>query len=519
MAAKRRKTAASKTRSRSARGFEAGRDGRRLRAIPSSNIAINTQIRAYGRTALARSRHLCINNAYATAAKAAYVSALVGTGIVPSSLVEDEVLKAAITSTFNDWTDEADADGLTDFYGLQAIIAGEMFEAGECFVRMRPRKKEDGLIVPLQLQLLPSEMLPLDRNEALNDGARIECGIEFSPIGKRVAYHFWRRHPGELSVFNSINSLDTVRVPAEEVLHLYKPFRAGQVRGVPHTLAGITISAMMDLYDDAELERKRTAALFGGFVTRPKVDDQDHPLGKPDDDSGRSTANDQFGLEPGAMVDLEPGEDIKFSAPADVGNSYEAFQYRNLLRSAAGYGVTYSDMTGDLRQATYGSLRGGMIQFRRKIEMDQHGLMVYQFCRPITQRFLDLAVLGGILPLKVADYVAKRVEYSRTKYIPPRWEWIDPLKDRQAEKLAVDEGFKSVDDVIEAEGYDPLEVDKRIAAAQERRSRLGIVLAADKEAAAKAAADEVATEDAEAPTEPPAPPKKAKARARKRKGK
>ena len=43
--------------------------------------------------------------------------------------------------------------GLTDFYGLQAMVAREMFVAGECFVRMRPRRAEDGLLVPLQMQL------------------------------------------------------------------------------------------------------------------------------------------------------------------------------------------------------------------------------------------------------------------------------------------------------------------------------------------------------------------------------
>jgi hypothetical protein len=54
------------------------------------------------------------------------------------------------------------------------------------------------------------------------------------------------------------------------------------------------------------------------------------------------------------------------------------------------------------------------------------------------------------------------------KWIPPKWDWIDPLKDRQAEKLAVDNGWKSRDDVIEAEGYDPEETDARIRASQDR---------------------------------------------------
>ena len=65
--------------------------------------------------------------------------------IKPSSLVEDGALKDQIQRLWLAWTDEADADGLTDFYGLQTMAARAMFEAGECFFRFRPRRLEDGL--------------------------------------------------------------------------------------------------------------------------------------------------------------------------------------------------------------------------------------------------------------------------------------------------------------------------------------------------------------------------------------
>lgn len=58
--------------------------------------------------------------------------------------------------------------------------------------------------------------------------------------------------------------------------------------------------------------------------------------------------------------------------------------------------------------------------------------------------------------------------------MPPRWEWVDPQKDIQAEKTAVDAGFKSRSDVIESMGYDPEETDKRIASDKEREQRLGL---------------------------------------------
>ena len=82
--------------------------------------------------------------------------------------------------------------------------------------------------------------------------------------------------------------------------------------------------------------------------------------------------------------------------------------------------------------------------------------------------------VGAIDGLRPSAYTAAPREFQRIKWIPPKWDWIDPLKDRQAEKLAVDSGFKSRSDVIEAEGYDPEEVDARIKQDQARAAAEGI---------------------------------------------
>lgn len=450
--------------------FDAGRNGRRLRALPTSTVAINTQIRSYGRTVLARSRYLAANNPYAAAAKECFVSALVGSGIKPSSLVTDAALKKAIQEGWLDWTDEADADGLTDLYGMQGIVAAEMFEAGECFVRLRARRPEDGFSVPLQLQILPAEMLPLDDNRVLDGSKRVEMGIEFDGIGRRTAYHFLRQHPGSDQNFGKYAGEKTI-VPADEILHLFRPIRAGQIRGIPHTLSGIIVAAIMDCYDDAELERKRTAALFAVFITRPANEEGDNPLQAGIDASEVSNG---IALEPGVTVELDEGQDVKFAEPADVGGSYEAFQYRNLLRMAAGFGVPYAAMTGDLRQTSYGSIRAGLVEFRRRVEAMQHHVMVFQFCRPVWKRWMNEAVLSLDLPLSLADFAKNPRLYLRVKWITPKWEWIDPLKDRMAELLGVKAGFKARSDVVEAEGYDPEETDARIAADRAREEALDL---------------------------------------------
>ena len=78
-----------------------------------------------------------------------------------------------------DFAATADADGLTDFAGLQALIVRGLVESGEVLVRLRERRTEDGLPVPLQLQVLEADHLDSWKTGELADGGFILQGIEF----------------------------------------------------------------------------------------------------------------------------------------------------------------------------------------------------------------------------------------------------------------------------------------------------------------------------------------------------
>ncbi len=126
-------------------GFEAGQSGRRLRHFTPSRAHLNTLVAAAGADITARARWLARNNGYAANAIESWAGNVVGAGIKPSSLIQDAGLKAEVQRLWLDWTDEADAEGFTDFYGLQRRVAREVFLAGEVFLRFRPRRPEDGL--------------------------------------------------------------------------------------------------------------------------------------------------------------------------------------------------------------------------------------------------------------------------------------------------------------------------------------------------------------------------------------
>lgn len=438
---------------------------RRLRGWQPPLENVNALVAGGGTRLLARARELAVSNGYAANAVEAFAANLVGDGIKPSSLIADRDLRERVQRLWLAWTDEADADGLTDFYGLQAMAAREIFVAGECFVRLRPRRPEDGLAVPLQLQLLQAEMLPLEKTESLPDGRTIRCGIEFDAMGRRLAYHFRRRHPGD-DTDRGLALPETVRVPAADVLHLYRPIDAGQIRGLSALAPAMVRLFLLDQYDDAELDRKKTAALFAGFITKTAPEETLLGEGPAEPDGGSLAA-----LEPGTLQVLLPGEDITFSSPADVGGGYEAFQYRTLLAVSAALGLPYHLVTGDVRQANYSSIRAELVEFRRRVAQLQHGVVAFQLCRPVWRRWLTQAALAGALP---GPARAPAGDLLAVQWIPPRWDWVDPLKDIQAQLLAIEAGLTSRRKAVEATGYDIEEIDRENAEDAARLAALGL---------------------------------------------
>ena len=138
---------------------------------------------------------------------------------------------------------------------------------------------------------------------------------------------------------------------------------------------------------------------------------------------------------------LDPGEDVTTPSTPDSGSTYEPFQYRTLLQIGAALGVPYGYLTGDTAKENFSNTRIALVDFRRRISAFQHSVMVYQLCRAVWTRWMDMAVLAGAIDLP--GYATDRRAYLACDWLPTKWDWIDPAKDASAEILQIEAGLKS----------------------------------------------------------------------------
>jgi lambda family phage portal protein len=420
------------------RGYEGAKRGRRTDGWRTSGASANAEALPSLPALRARSRDLVRNSPHATKALSELVSGVFGTGIRP-------VWGKSTRAAWKTWAEEeCDAEGQLDFHGLQRLIGNCFFESGEVLVRFRIRRPEDGLRVPLQLQVLEPDFLDSSRMGVV-EGNLVIGGVAFDRLGRRVGYWLFPEHPGEVAIVPK--SLQSRFVPATEVVHLYSKDRPGQVRGVPQCAPVILKHRDFADYQEAELMRKKIEACFAVFV---RGDDDSLSIGAlKDAPAGSATGTPKSEtLRPGMIKYLKGAEDVSFANPTPSASGGQ-FESGMLHTMAAGWRLTYERMTGDFSKVNYSSARAGENLFRDYVEQVQWLTVIPMLLRSVTTRWAVTAKLAGV----IADG-----EERPTDWTTPRLRYVDPAKEIKADKEAMLGGLKSWREGLRERGYDPDQV-------------------------------------------------------------
>ena len=443
------------------RHYEGAATGRRTQNWNRSSADANA---VHNGLTLARlrevARDLVRNNPYAEAALGIIANHTVGWGITAKALPAD----ARVMGRWKAWaeTTACDADGRNDLAGLQKLVVRTVAESGECLVRRRVRRLEDGLPIPLQIQVLEPDLLDTNKSVArLANGGQIIQGVEVGPLGTLDAYWLYPSHPGASLTSGGTILPGSKRIPASELQHVFLSLRPGQVRGPSWFKAVILRLKDLDEYEDATLMKQKVAALLA--VITSDTDGTGAPLGTADDTS--SPAIDS--LEPGAIIQRAAGQTIETVQPPSV-NEYSSYMSVNLHAIAAGLNVPYEDLTGDFSQVNFSSARMARLKHWQAVEDWRWRMMVPQFCDPVWKWAMQaLQLLGEVETIPAARWSAP----------PPPM--IEPDKEGLAYQRNIRTGIQSWSEAVRERGYDPDELIEELKADNAKFDAAGLVLDSD----------------------------------------
>lgn len=383
-----------------------------------------------------RSHHLCRNNPAALTARNRLVAHWVGEGI------KVKWSNKAMQKAWDAFVKDPSIDGHGNLYNMENLWGSAYFESGEVFTRMIIQRRED-CPIPLRLQVIEAEQL----DPLYSVAGGIKYGIQFNEFGKPLSYKFWNRHPYEVN--NDLKLLERISVDAADVLHIFLRERPGQWRGIPKLTAAMLNIYEMDELTDATLVRQKAAQAIGWIIKKqssgalPLLGGLAEAPTQDQDAVGTKIQK----ILPGGIHYLEADEDFTFAAVDDIGSNLVTLLEHNWRMIASCLDVTYEQLTGDLTKVNFSSIRAGLIEFRRRVAMTQQLIFVTLALGPLTKRFQELAAL----------YISESAAGATCRFVFPKTEWVDPLKDAQADIAEIRAGLATLEDKLGERGVEDIE--------------------------------------------------------------
>lgn len=417
------------------RKYDGATRGRRGKGWKTRSTDQNAESDLSLHTLRDRSRDLRRNSGYARRGIEVVTSNVVGPGVKVKFKSNSKARERRINQLWNEFTESIDFEGIKNLNTMQDIAMDAIVESGEVLLRKRNVRIDSNNKFPIKIQLLESDFINDEFANAFNQVTNETTlqGIVFNDQGKRVRYNLYTEHPGSSFLRLRGTVLNTIEVDAEDIIHAYRIERPGQVRGVPW-LAPVMLN-LRDLedYEDAQLIRQKIAACFTAFII--------------DSETGTAITEEERDdverFEPGMIEKLSSGKTIEIASPPTVSN-YNEYITTMLHKVATGLGITYSSLTGDLRQVNFSSGRMGWLEMERNVKKWQQNILIHQVLKPVVKWFFESLDLMGINSNDVS-----------VQYITPAREMIDPTKEIPAKIKAIRAGLTTLNNAVMEQGLDP----------------------------------------------------------------
>lgn len=346
--------------------------------------------------------------------------------------------------------------GRFSFVQIQQMLAMMVPRDGGVFIRHWEGK--DFGPHGYQIQLLTVDRLAADYNQKLLNGY-ISGGVECNELDKIVAWHFYKSPPGS----PYFNRGQRVRVPASDISYV-SVFEDYSVHlNLPW---GYTAAARLNGvggFEEAALTAARAGASKMGFI----VDKEKGEIAGPEQGDDEEFEMEEF--EAGMIDYLPDGKDFVPFDPGYPDGESPLFMKLMLRGAAAGMGVSYNGLAGDLESTNFSSLHVGKDEERDEWRIVQ-SWFAESFNAIVHARWLPRSILHGQTQLPMT----KLDKFMQVEWQPRGWSAVNPVQEANANITNIKALLDSPQRVLARKGLKLSDVIDEIAQAQQMADAKGL---------------------------------------------
>jgi capsid protein len=334
------------------------------------------------------------NNSYAKGMILAFANQLIGTGPRLQLSTRDKKANTRVERSFARWAESISLAEKLRTMANAYVVDGEPFAMFVTNQRVEHEVKLD--VVPLECDYF---------EPSYTGGSGTTDGADFDDFNNPIRWHRWAEHPGESLTFSNLKST-TTPVDASQVIHIHRPDRPGQRRGVSHLVTALPLFAMHRRFKLATLAAAETAANFAGIMhtTNPAQDSA-----TPGNDAEWMTA---IPLEHRALLPLPEGWDMRQLKAEHPNSTLQMFENSIIGELARCLLQPLNIAIGSSKDHNFSSGKLDRLGWNQAINVER-SRWVCRAINRIVQAWLDEAALvNGLLPFGVGPMAEWGVGYT-----------------------------------------------------------------------------------------------------------
>jgi lambda family phage portal protein len=384
-----------------------------------------------------RTRYECRNSCYFAGIADTLANDIVGTGPTPQLDSKNENINE-IEDKFTEWMLNCDFEGSESLGDLLRLVGGmQQCESGEGLLAFKNLITTSPREVALRLLAIEPDRLvtPWIMAGAAMINNKFRDGIEFDDNGRPAFYYILKTHPGNMLSIGNITDFD--KVPADQIIHLYRKNRPGQSRGVPWLAPALPLGAIIRRFTLATAEGAEQAANSSGILkTDTDKDDEDKYL-----------AGEEIEIPRNSWLTISKDSDLTQVKPEHPATTYEMFKNQIINEIARCINMPFNVAACNSADYNYASGRLDWQTYYRFVGVIRRWIENKALIRIFRVWYREALLVRGYLKYATNDPIGLHWHWPGAKH-------VDPLKEANSQNVQIGDMMTTYSDEYAEKGQD-----------------------------------------------------------------